>query len=89
MVTGDALDTAKRVCSDLGLCTDLCVSGADLAEADSAEFERLVSEGSVFAKVTPLQKYTIVTTLQVGYPPGSLVHSQVWRNVEMFMKWNL
>ena len=64
VLTGDNLAVAKTVCSQLGLPTAVCVSGAQLACASEAEVEQLAITGTLFAKLSPNQKLQIVQALQ-------------------------
>ena len=68
MITGDHPATAAAISYDLGITDDKSnvVSGLQLAEAGSfetPEFEKLVMSASVFARVSPAQKYEIVDVL--------------------------
>ncbi len=66
MVTGDHPATALATARRLGLAErpDDVVTGARLARAgDDAAVERLVAGATVFARVEPAQKYTVVAAL--------------------------
>ena len=56
------------MCKDLGLATQRCAIGSQLAGCDDAQFAELAAACTVFAKVTPQQKLQIVSTLQVRPP---------------------
>jgi magnesium-transporting ATPase (P-type) len=70
MVTGDHPATALSVARDVGLdvTADDVVTGTDLREArdNPAALQALITGGRVFARVEPVQKLTIVETLQAA-----------------------
>ncbi len=66
MITGDHPETAFTIGKNLGIIDSKGINkGADLAEIKekSKEFTRLVSRIKVFARVTPLQKLSIIEAL--------------------------
>ena len=65
MVTGDSLATAKAVALKVGLMAEgqRAIDGSELEGLSDAEFSRVLSETPVFARVTPEQKYRIVSAL--------------------------
>ncbi len=73
ILTGDRPEVAKKVAVEIGLIepTEPVFSEDELLEMPSFEFQRVVREGKVFARVTPETKYRIVKELQkeklVGY----------------------
>ncbi len=66
MITGDAEKTAKAIASRLKIYngTDLSVSGDDLDHMNAADIHRIVSQASIFYRVSPKHKLTIVKALQ-------------------------
>jgi Ca2+-transporting ATPase len=66
MITGDHLETATVIAKDIGLLTkgDIVITGMELARLSPAEFAEKVERISVYARVSPEQKLTIVKTLQ-------------------------
>jgi Ca2+-transporting ATPase len=64
MVTGDSLATAKAIAKKVGLMGDgmLAVDGAVLEEMANSELERILPTVALFARVTPEQKYRIVSS---------------------------
>ena len=66
MVTGDHPLTAFVIASELGLATDQkqVVTGYELNKTTTDEFDTLVSNARVFARVEPTQKLKIVNSLQ-------------------------
>lgn len=70
MVTGDHPETALAIARELDIAhhPSQVVTGAALAAAASRreDFDRLVHEGLVFARVEPVQKLDIVQSLQRG-----------------------
>ncbi|CAF0901739.1 unnamed protein product [Adineta ricciae] len=66
MITGDAEKTAKAIATRLKIynVTDLSISGEDLDHMSAADIHRLVSQASIFYRVSPKHKLTIVKALQ-------------------------
>ncbi|CAF0885893.1 unnamed protein product [Adineta ricciae] len=66
MITGDAEKTAKAIATRLKIynATDLSISGEDLDHMSAADIHRLVSQASIFYRVSPKHKLTIVKALQ-------------------------
>jgi Mg2+-importing ATPase len=60
VVTGDNAAVARRVCGEMGLPSDVVVTGPDVDPADDAGLDRLVAGASVFARASPEQKARIV-----------------------------
>lgn len=56
VLTGDSPLVAKRMCEELGIPAEVCVTGAQLAVLEDNEFEDVVERASIFAKArsTPL-----------------------------------
>lgn len=66
IITGDHLLTAQAVADAAGIThrpEDL-VNGPDLKKLDPEHFEKRIREGVVFARIDPLQKFTIVEVLK-------------------------
>jgi len=65
MITGDHPLTAQAVARELGLLkTGRSVTGAELEAMGDAEFERLVEDIEVYARVSPAHKLRVVSALQ-------------------------
>jgi cation-transporting ATPase I len=65
MVTGDHPSTAAGIGAELGILNGhRVVTGADLAAMSDAGLDAIVSDVSVFARVTPADKVRIVAALQ-------------------------
>lgn len=66
MITGDAEKTAKAIAARLGIYNtmDLSVSGEDLDHMNAAELDDAISKATIFYRVSPKHKLTIVKTLQ-------------------------
>jgi cation-transporting ATPase I len=65
MVTGDHPSTAQAIGAELDLLDGgTVVTGPDLDEADEMTVDALVSKASVFARVSPAHKVTVVRALR-------------------------
>lgn len=66
MITGDHARTAKAIGVELGLVgvDDHVYSGSDLDQLAGAEQERVMRQGSIFARVSPHHKLKIVRSLK-------------------------
>ena len=69
MITGDDPSTAAAIARDAGLSTDGAtpITGADLRAAEQqgkAELDALTRDACIFARVEPLQKLSIVESLE-------------------------
>ncbi|MEM4347963.1 MAG: calcium-translocating P-type ATPase, PMCA-type [Candidatus Anstonellaceae archaeon] len=70
MITGDSLPTAKAIAAKVGLLKSGmdAVEGSQLEGISEAEFRKILSKATVFARVTPEQKYKIVSTfMKMGH----------------------
>ncbi|MFA6489244.1 MAG: calcium-translocating P-type ATPase, PMCA-type [Candidatus Micrarchaeia archaeon] len=64
MVTGDSLATAKAIAQKVGLLDgQRAIDGSELEGITDEGLLRILSNTAVFARVTPEQKYRIVSTL--------------------------
>ncbi len=66
MITGDALPTARAVARRIGILPDNMnsVTGKQIEEMSDAELDLKVNSYSVFARVSPTDRYRIVRALQ-------------------------
>ena len=66
MITGDYLNTAVAIGKEIGLLAegDQSLTGAQLDELDEAEFEAIVEDVAVYARVSPQHKVKIVDALK-------------------------
>lgn len=65
MITGDHKLTAVAIAKEIGMLhSDRVLTGVELDELDDAEFERVVEEVSVYARVSPEHKLRIVKALK-------------------------
>ncbi|KAJ7561477.1 hypothetical protein O6H91_03G030100 [Diphasiastrum complanatum] len=66
VLTGDALPIALKICKDVGIATDVVITGPELTLLDSDEFLSTVRQATILAKLTPDQKLKVVEALKVG-----------------------
>ena len=66
MITGDYLNTAVAIGKEIGLLgeDESSLTGAQLDKLDNAEFESLVEDVAVYARVSPQHKVKIVDALK-------------------------
>ena len=66
MITGDYLNTAVAIGKEIGLLRegDRALTGAELDRMDDAEFEAIVEDVAVYARVSPQHKVRIVDGAQ-------------------------
>ena len=67
MITGDHKDTAVAIAREIGIAPKgevLALTGADLDKLSDEEFENMVDDVQVYARVFPEQKVRIVETLK-------------------------
>lgn len=72
ILTGDSVEVAAYTGRSLGLLSehDSVYTGEELTQLSPAEFDRVVRENSIFARVSPVQKYNIIQSLQKDYVVG-------------------
>lgn len=66
MITGDHKDTAVAIAREIDLAEGniVALTGSDLDALSDQEFENMVDDVSVYARVFPEQKVRIVETLK-------------------------
>ena len=65
MITGDHQITARAIAHELGMVkTGHSLTGAELEDMPEAEFEKVVEDVEVYARVSPSHKLRVVTALQ-------------------------
>jgi Mg2+-importing ATPase len=64
ILTGDNELVTRKVCKDVGMPIARVASGPQLAALSDAEFERVVDEANVLARLTPDQKEKVIKTLR-------------------------
>ena len=71
ILTGDNSLVTKKVCKDVGLEIERVITGDELNRMSSEEFSTTIQEFDVFAKLSPLQKEKVITSLrQAGHVVG-------------------
>lgn len=64
VITGDSLGVAKKVCSKVGIETDITYLGNDIEAMSDEELEAVIGDCKLFAKISPAQKQRIVKAFQ-------------------------
>ncbi len=64
VITGDSLGVAKKVCSKVGIETDITYLGNDIEAMSDEELESIVNTCQLYAKISPTQKQRIVQAFQ-------------------------
>lgn len=67
MITGDHPITARAIARQLAMKNaDRVVSGIELQQMDTGQYAQAANDCSIFARISPEQKLTLVKTLQAG-----------------------
>lgn len=64
VLTGDSPTVCKKICEEIGLPIKSIVTSADLESACDERISVLARDGTIFAKLTPLQKADIIRALK-------------------------
>jgi Mg2+-importing ATPase len=64
ILTGDNELVARKVCEDLKISINKVVNGSELAQMSTVEFQELVEETTIFARITPEQKLDVIKALK-------------------------
>ena len=71
ILTGDNALVTKKVCKDVGLKIERVITGEELKKLPSKEFADIVLQYDVFAKLSPIQKEEVISSLrQSGHVVG-------------------
>lgn len=71
ILTGDNSLVTKKVCKDVGLHVERVVTGDELKKLSPEDFAKTVKEFDIFAKLSPMQKEEVITSLrQAGHVVG-------------------
>lgn len=72
ILTGDSLEVAANIGKEIGLIRegDVIYSGDELEKMTEPQFDKAINECSVFARVTPEQKYNIIKHLKQNHVVG-------------------
>ncbi len=73
VLTGDNDVVTKAICDMIGIPTEVMVLGDDVENMSDSELSDIVEKVNVFAKLSPMQKSRVVTTLRAnGHTVGFL-----------------
>jgi P-type Mg2+ transporter len=73
VITGDNEAVTRKICGEVGLDVAHSAQGRDIELLEDAELDLLVARTTVFAKMSPMQKARVVTSLQrMGHTVGFL-----------------
>ncbi|CAG8451492.1 412_t:CDS:2 [Paraglomus brasilianum] len=64
VLTGDSPVVCRKVCEEINLPIKSIVTNTELEGLDDAQLEEIAENGTIFAKLTPLQKANIVSALK-------------------------
>ena len=64
ILTGDNELVTRNVCRNVGLAVETVITGSQLASLSEEQFCKAVIEGTAFARLSPMQKESIITCLQ-------------------------
>ena len=72
ILTGDNVEATQNICSLAAIPNERVITGEEFSKLDTPEQKKVVEEVSVFARLTPLEKDTIIKLLKenghvVGY----------------------
>ncbi|MFV8175332.1 magnesium-translocating P-type ATPase [Mycolicibacterium peregrinum] len=62
VATGDNPQVAEKVCAEIGLVSKGTVTGIEIDKLGDNEFDRMVTETTIFARVTPEQKSRVIAS---------------------------
>lgn len=73
VITGDNEIITKKICSEVGIEVDKILLGPEIEKLSDEELKKVVNKTDIFARVTPLQKLSIIKALQAnGHTVGYL-----------------
>lgn len=64
VLTGDSSKVCRKICQEIELPVEAIVASADLANLDDGQVSELADRGTIFSKLTPIQKADIVRALK-------------------------
>lgn len=62
VATGDNPRVAEKVCAELALVSKGTITGIEMDKLDDGEFDRMVTETTIFARVSPEQKARVIAS---------------------------
>jgi len=72
VLTGDSAVVCQKVCSQVGLPVKAVITTNDLKGLSDAEFQEATERGTIFAKLSPLEKAKVVKVLKRNHVVGFL-----------------
>ncbi|SNR53905.1 cation-translocating P-type ATPase [Lutibacter flavus] len=66
MITGDYPATAKSIAGQIGLASDVLITGDELKNMNADELQEKITKATIFARVVPKQKLQIVNALKAN-----------------------
>lgn len=66
VITGDSLGVAKKVCSKVGIDTEVTYLGVEIEAMSDDELQAIVGTCHLFAKISPTQKQRIIQAFQAN-----------------------
>ncbi|MBW3518828.1 magnesium-translocating P-type ATPase [Flavobacterium sp. NKUCC04_CG] len=73
VLTGDNVEITRKICREVGIDDTNWLVGSDIARMNAEELSEAVEKNSIFAKLSPLQKNTLLKCLQKnGHTVGFL-----------------
>ncbi len=64
VLTGDNEILTEKICKDVGIDSNVVITGDKVEKATDAELTKIVESASIFARLTPMHKQRIINALQ-------------------------
>jgi P-type Mg2+ transporter len=66
VLTGDNEQVTRHICGEIGLDEQSLITGAQLDQVDDVELRRLVTDTTIFARLSPIQKERVIQALHAN-----------------------